>query len=196
MMKKLYCFDFDGTITQKDTMFLFLKFYNPWRYYFQYLKHIPLFILLKLKLLNAEPVKRSFVSSILKGERKEKLEAKAQSFFEKQSDYLIRANALDFIKNIDKNTTESLLVTASVDIWVRPFAEHFAMHLLATEAFFEDGKFTGEFKTPNCNGMQKVYRIRQFIEDKKYHKIIAFGDTSGDKAMMKFADESYYKFFH
>ena len=27
-MKKLYCFDFDGTITYKDTMFLYLKFYD------------------------------------------------------------------------------------------------------------------------------------------------------------------------
>ena len=82
-MKKLYLFDFDGTLTYKDTMFMYLKFYNPARFNFQFAKHIPLFILLKLKLANAERVKKSFVSSILKGQSKAKIEAKSKEFFEK-----------------------------------------------------------------------------------------------------------------
>ena len=53
-MKKLYCFDFDGTLTYRDTMFLFLKFYNRRKFYFSFVKHVPLFILLKLNLLEAE----------------------------------------------------------------------------------------------------------------------------------------------
>ena len=75
-MKKLYCFDFDGTLTYSDTMFLYLKFYNPSKFRIQFIKHIPLFILLKLNLLEAEKVKKSFISSILKGEKKEKIEKK------------------------------------------------------------------------------------------------------------------------
>ena len=67
-MKKLYCFDFDGTITTKDTMFLFLRFYNPGRYYFQFMRHVPLFVMMKLKLANTERVK-SFITSILKDEK-------------------------------------------------------------------------------------------------------------------------------
>ena len=66
-MRKLYCFDFDGTLTHKDTMFLYLKFYDATKYRIQFVKHIPLFILLKLKLADAEKVKKSFIASILKG---------------------------------------------------------------------------------------------------------------------------------
>lgn len=73
-MKKLYCFDFDGTITTKDTMFLFLRFYNPGRYYFQFMRHVPLFVMMKLKLANTERVKKSFITSILKDEKQKKLE--------------------------------------------------------------------------------------------------------------------------
>jgi len=65
-MKKLYLFDFDGTLTYKDTMFLFLKFYDPTKFSVQFLKHVPLFILLKMKLADAEAVKKSLISSILK----------------------------------------------------------------------------------------------------------------------------------
>lgn len=195
-MKKLYCFDFDGTLTYKDTMFLYLRFYNPFRYFFQYLRHLPLFILLKLKLLSAEKVKKSFISSILKGQKKEKIEQKSEAFFKANFPELIRQNALELITNKDKENTDSYLVTASLDIWVKPFAEHFGMKLISTEAKFVDGIFSGEFATPNCNGQEKVNRIKQEIKDKKYDKIIAFGDTKGDKPMMNFADESYYRFFH
>lgn len=195
-MKKLYLFDFDGTLTYKDTMFLFLKFYNPAKYSIQFLKHVPLFILLKLKLASAEAVKKSFISSILKGESKYQIEKKAKLFFDENYPSLFRENALDFINNIDRENTESYIVSASLDIWVKPFAEKFDMTLLATKAEFKDDIFTGKFIGKNCNKDEKVCRIEAELGDKKYDKIIAFGDTSGDKAMFKFANESHYRFFH
>lgn len=195
-MKKLYLFDFDGTLTYKDTMFLFLKFYDPAKFSAQFLKHIPLFILLKLKLADAEAVKKSFISSMLKGESRYQLEKKAQHFFQENYPSLFRENALDFIKNIDRETTDSYIVSASLDIWVKPFAEEFGMTLLCTQAEFKDDIFTGKFVGKNCNKQEKVNRIKAELNGKKYDKIIAFGDTSGDKAMFRFANESHYRFFH
>ena len=195
-MKKLYLFDFDGTLTYKDTMFLYLKYYNPFLYRIAFLKHIPLFILLKLKLADAEKVKKSFVASILKGQEKSKIDEKAKRFFEKNFPEIFRENALDFINNIDRRHVDSYIVSASLDIWVRPFAEQLNLQLIATEAEFVDGFFTGNFITPNCNGIEKVNRVKHAILDKKYDKIIAFGDTSGDREMLNFAKESHFKFFH
>lgn len=195
-MKKLYCFDFDGTLTYKDTMFLFLKFYNPSKFYFQFAKHTPLFILLKLGLLDAENVKKSFISGVLKGEKKEKLEKKAQKFADENYPEIFRENALEFIGNIDRENTESLIISASLDIWAKPFAEKLKIKLLSTEAEFTNGVFTGNFATKNCNGNEKVNRIKKEIESRKFDKIIAFGDTSGDKPMLDFAHESHFKFFH
>jgi phosphatidylglycerophosphatase C len=195
-MKKLYLFDFDGTLTYKDTMFLFLKFYNPSKYSLQFLKHIPLFILLKLKLASAEAVKKSFISSMLKGDSRYSIDKKAKLFFDQNYPALIRENALDFIKNIDRENTQSYIVSASLDIWVRPFAEELNMTLLATKAEFENDIFTGRFIGKNCNKDEKVCRIEAELDGKKYDKIIAFGDTSGDKPMFKFANESHYRFFH
>ncbi len=195
-MKKLYFFDFDGTLTYKDTMFLYLKFYNSAKFNFQFLKHIPLFILLKLKLASAEKVKKSFISSILKGQSKTKIEEKSQQFFQKYYPEIIRENAIEFIQNIDREHTESYLVTASLDIWVKPFAEKFKMNLLATRAEFKNGIFTGNFVGNNCNGGEKVHRIKEAIQGKKFDKTIAFGDTSGDKEMLEWANEIHFEFFH
>ncbi|KAA0128648.1 haloacid dehalogenase-like hydrolase [Chryseobacterium sp. SN22] len=195
-MKKLYCFDFDGTLTYKDTMFMYLKFYDPTKFRLQFLKHVPLFVLLKLRLAETEKVKKSFIGSILKGQTQEKIEKKSRQFFEVHYPKIVRENALDFIKNIDRENTQSLLVTASLDIWARPFAEAFSMKLLATQAEFKNGVFTGNFIGKNCNGNEKLARIQTEIKGKKYDKIIAFGDTSGDKPMLKWANEGHYQFFH
>ena len=195
-MKKLYCFDFDGTLTYKDTMFLFLKFYDSGKYYSQFVKHLPLFILLKFKLMDAEKVKRSFISAVLKGEKQTKIHEKSKQFFAENYPVLFRENALDFINNIDRNKTESLIVTASLDIWVQPFADKFGMKLLATRADFQEGIFTGNFVGRNCNGPEKVSRIKEEIKNQKFDKTIAFGDTSGDKQMLNWANESHYRFFH
>lgn len=195
-MKKLYCFDFDGTLTYKDTMFMYLKFYDPTKFRLQFLKHVPLFVLLKLRLAETEKVKKSFIGSILKGQTQEKIEKKSRQFFEAHYPKIVRENALDFIKNIDRENTQSLLVTASLDIWAKPFADAFRMKLLATRAEFKNGVFTGNFIGKNCNGNEKLDRIQTEIKHQKYDKIIAFGDTSGDKPMLKWANEGHYQFFH
>ncbi|MFC6269560.1 HAD family hydrolase [Frigoriflavimonas asaccharolytica] len=195
-MKKLYFFDFDGTLTYKDTMFLFLKFCNPTKFYMQFALHVPLFILLKLKLAEAEKVKKSLIFKVLKNETKQSLEKKSQLFFEAEFPQIIRENALDFIKNIDRENTESYIVSASLDIWVQPFAKHFNMELLATKAEFINDQLTKNFAGANCNKIEKVNRIKEAISGKKYDKTIAFGDTSGDSAMLKWADESHFQFFH
>lgn len=195
-MKKLYLFDFDGTLTYKDTMFLYLKFYNSTKFYVQFVKHIPLFVLLKLKLADAEKVKKSFISSILKGESRAKIDKKAQSFFEKFERDIFRKNALEFIQNIDRTQTECYIVSASLDIWVKPFAEKLNIKLLATQAEFADDIFTGNFIGKNCNGPEKVKRIIEAVKGRKFDKIIAFGDTSGDREMLAWADESQFEFFH
>lgn len=195
-MKKLYCFDFDGTLTYKDTMFMYLRFYDPARFRIQFLRHVPLFILLKLRLAETEKVKKSFIGSILRGQTREKIEKKSQQFFEQHYPKIVRENALDFIKNIDRDNTQSLLVTASLDIWAKPFAEALQMQLVSTRAEFKNGVFTGNFIGKNCNGKEKLIRIQEEIDHSKYDKIIAFGDTSGDKYMLRWANEGHYQFFH
>lgn len=195
-MKKLYCFDFDGTITKKDTMFSFLKFYNKQKFYLNFAKHLPFFIMLKLNLAKAERVKENFISSILKGEKEKNIQQKATSFFEENYPSILREKALNFIQNIDRNDSECYLVTASLDIWVKPFSEKLNLKLLSTQAKFKNGIYIGKFATKNCNGIEKVHRIKEIIKNQSFDKTIAFGDTSGDKEMLAWADENHYKFFH
>ena len=194
-MKKLYCFDFDGTITKHDTMFMFLKFYARKKFYIQFIRFIPLFVLVKLKLANTEKIKKSFIKSIIGGESKEKIEKSSNDFFSKNFPDIIRSKALEYIENVDRSDTDCFIVTASLDCWVKSFSEHFNMKLIATEARYENDVFTGDFQTNNCTGKEKVNRLMKVVEGKKYYKTVAFGDSQGDKEMLAWADESYYRKF-
>jgi HAD superfamily hydrolase (TIGR01490 family) len=196
MMKSLYCFDFDGTLTTHDTLFLFLKFYNKKRYYVQYIKHIPLFLLCKLKIIPAEHTKKNFIRSILGGVLKEQLQEKASDFFREKHAIICREKAVGYIENIDRSETDCFMVTASLDIWVKPFSDHFNMELVSTEAKYENNIFTGDFSTKNCTGKEKVIRIKQAIVGKKYKQTVAFGDSDGDREMMAWADTAHYRLFH
>ena len=124
------------------------------------------------------------------------MKKKTQEFFDQYYPEIFRENALDFIKNIDYSQTDCYIVSASLDIWVKPFAEKFKMNLIATKAEFKNEVFTGNFVGKNCNGPEKVIRIKEDISGKKYDKTIAFGDTSGDQQMLDWANEGQFKFFH
>ena len=67
---------------------------------------------------------------------------------------------------------------------------------LVIDLDFQEGIFTGNFVGRNCNGPEKVSRIKEEIKNQKFDKTIAFGDTSGDKQMLNWANESHYRFFH
>ena len=72
--KTIAFFDFDGTITTQDTMFVFFKYAKgTWMYYFYVLLLSPVFVLFKLKLLPGQIAKEISLIVLFKGISKEEL---------------------------------------------------------------------------------------------------------------------------
>ena len=67
--------------------------------------------------------------------------------------------------------------------------------MLGTKVETRDGRLTGRFATPNCYGPEKVRRIREVFPDRDNYHLTAFGDSRGDKEMLDYADQGYYKPF-
>ncbi len=63
-MKRLYAFDFDGTLTTADTLLVFIRYAcGTWRFVWGFLVHSPLLVLMKLKLYpNYRAKQRIFAS--------------------------------------------------------------------------------------------------------------------------------------
>ena len=88
------------------------------------------------------------------------------------------------------------IFTASPDIVVQPVARRLgADHLIGTRLVFDaEDRVAGVIDGRNCRGPEKVVRLQaQFGADIRLRA--AYGDTSGDREMLKIADEAGYRVF-
>ena len=194
-MKKIYAFDFDGTLTTKDTLLEFIRFvFGIRRMLFGFLIYSPLLILMKLRLYSNYKAKEKIFTYFFRGMSEDEFNLHCENFAQ-SSRKLIRDNAVNYINALLKS--DIYIVSASIDNWVKPFCRYFNKDItvLGTQIEIENGMVTGKFKTPNCYGKEKVKRLSEFISDRKDCFVCAFGDSRGDKEMLMYADESHYKPF-
>lgn len=189
-------FDFDGTLTTKDSYTAFLKWRtSPVGWIAGGLKLVPA-ALAYLVHRDRGRIKAAATKVFLAGVSRERLEADARRFAELYSRSLLRPDAVIAWKRWRKERVRLVIVTASPEIVVAPFARGLGAHdLLGTHlAFDERGRATGAFASPNCRSGEKVVRLREaFGPDLRVRA--AYGDTSGDAEMLAIAEEPYFKVF-
>jgi phosphatidylglycerophosphatase C len=194
--KKLVLFDFDGTITTKDTLAEFMKFYHgPARYVAGLLLLSPIIVSYLLKLMPNWKSKEIFLTWFLKNESFARFEHKCRQFHRLKLPSLIRPAALQAIEKYKKNGATIAVVSASAENWVKPWCDSLGLICLATRLDMKENKLTGKFKGKNCHGPEKVSRITHRFRLSDYDEVIAYGDTSGDKEMLALASEKHYRPF-
>lgn len=194
MSNTLVLFDFDGTLTKHDTFIQFVFFAKgkpkAITGYFLFSPHIFLYY---TKLLSGTTLKQKMTAFYFNGEKEEVLRSSGEQFIQKlESDGQFKNDLLQKLNGYKKNGAEVCVVSASLDIWIKPFCEKYQVNYLCTELQFENGTYNGNFKTPNCNNEEKAVRIKKAYDLSEYSTIIAFGNSSGDKAMFALADETHF----
>ena len=199
MKKKVYCFDFDGTLTTADTLLEFIKFAKgKSRFLMVFLMYSPLLVLMKLHLYPNWKAKQHIFAHLFEGMRIEKFDKLCHTFAEEHQ-YLLRPQGIQRVHEALEAGKQVLVVSASIDNWVRPFflvRGLEGVEVLGTQIEVVDGRLTGRFLSRNCYGAEKVRRITDvFPHDRQAYTIEAFGDSRGDKEMLAFADQGHYKPF-
>lgn len=200
MKKKIYCFDFDGTLTTSDTLLEFIKYAKGTsRFLMVFLMYSPLLVLMKLHLYPNWKAKQQIFAHLFAGMRIEKFDALCRSFAE-ESQHLLRPKGITLMHEALVAGAQVFIVSASIDNWVRPFFDIRnlkGVQVLGTQIEVEDGKLTGRFKSNNCYGKEKVHRITEVLKsfERSEYEIEAFGDSRGDKEMLAFADKGHFKPF-
>jgi phosphatidylglycerophosphatase C len=195
MKKRLVLFDFDGTITTKDTFIEFIKFYHgPIRFAMGFALLSPVLIAYKLKLLANWKAKEKVLTWFFKNESLDTFTSKCVEFTQSVLPKLIRPKALETIHEMEKDY-DIVVVSASAENWVSPWCRANNLHVIATTLEIIDGKLTGKIKGKNCFGIEKVNRIREKYDLVSYTEILAYGDSSGDKEMFELAHKHFYKPF-
>lgn len=200
MKKKIYCFDFDGTLTTSDTLLEFIKYAKGTsRFLMVFLMYSPLLVLMKLHLYPNWKAKQQIFAHLFAGMRIEKFDALCRGFAE-ESQHLLRPKGITLMHEALVAGAQVFIVSASIDNWVRPFFDIRnlkGIQVLGTQIEVEDGKLTGRFKSNNCYGKEKVHRIAEVLKsfERSEYEIEAFGDSRGDKEMLAFADKGHFKPF-
>ena len=192
----LVAFDFDGTLTIRDSYTAFLRWRaGPGRYWVGMLRLAPAAVSYLFH-RDRGRIKAAATREFLAGVSRERLEEDARAFAQAMAPTLLRADAVATWRWWRARGATTVIVTASPDVVVAPFARALgASALLGTQLAYDDqNRVTGAFACANCRGDEKVRRLRaQFGED--VHLAAAYGDTAGDHAMLKIADEKGYRIF-
>lgn len=206
MKKKVYLFDFDGTLTSADTLLEFIRYAcGRRRFFIGFALFSPLLVLMKLHLYPNYLAKQRLFAWYFKGMSIDNFDLVCRRFAH-HNQRLMRQKALDKLREIFHNNETLCVVSASIDNWVRPFFDNISkasrsdFRVIGTEVEVDtDGVLTGRFRTHNCYGAEKVRRVLEAMPQLKSNRddfwVIACGDSRGDKELLEFADEAHFKPF-
>jgi HAD superfamily hydrolase (TIGR01490 family) len=196
-MKQIVAFDFDGTLTTKDTLIEFIRYACGTRaFLFGFLRYVHLLMLMKLGLYPNYKAKQKVFAHFFEGMKIEEFDGLCQHFA-KDNQHLLRPKGVEAIQQALAEGAEVLIVSASIDNWVKAFfnTKETSLCVVGTQIEIKDGLLTGRFLTKNCYGQEKVNRILALYPNRSEYHLTAYGDSRGDKELLAFADESHYKPF-
>ncbi|HEY8615855.1 MAG TPA: HAD-IB family hydrolase [Phenylobacterium sp.] len=192
----MVAFDFDGTLTVKDSFTAFLKWRaGPARYALGLARLVPA-AAAYLVHRDRGRIKAAAVKEFLHGVSHDELEADARRFAKTQAARLLRPDALATWRKWRAEPVTLVIVTASPELLVGAFAEDLGAYtVLGTQLSYDaDNRVMGAFSGPNCRGAEKVVRLKEVFGQDMVLKA-AYGDTSGDTEMIAMAEIKGYRVF-
>lgn len=192
----LALFDFDGTITNKESIKEFIRFVLGDRFFAKMLPIIPSLVLYGLGIYGNKQIKETALSLSIAGMEVEQLSLIALEFSRIILPQIIRLEAIKRLQWHKERGDYVAIVSAGLDIYITPWArENGVDKVIAMALEIKNERCTGRLIGENCYGEEKVRRIKKEINLDKYDKIYAYGDSRGDREMLAIADEAYYKPF-
>jgi len=193
--RPIVAFDFDGTLTTHDSFTAFLRWKaKPLGYFLGLVGLLPHLLAYGVH-GDRGRLKAAAVARFLGGTPVQALAEDAGAFAARFAPSLLRPDALRTWREWRERGAEMVIVTASPEITVLPFARALgADRLIGTRLAVENGRVAGRFDGPNCRGAEKVARLQAVFGD-DVSLAAAYGDTSGDREMLRIAEVKGYRVF-
>ena len=193
-MKNLALFDFDGTITTKDT-------FTPFILYAVESKRLavgrvvlsPLIVAYKLGVLSPSRIRRSIVRFGFRGRLEAQVRDAGLEYSRSRLRRVVRARALERIRWHQTQGDEVVVVSASLDVYLQDWCRELGVELICTELEQDQGVLTGRYRNGDCSGKEKAHRIQQRYDLRSFADVYAYGDTPEDDAMLALATKRFYR---
>jgi phosphatidylglycerophosphatase C len=190
----LALFDFDGTITERDTFSSFLRFaVRRHRIVLGALPLSPVVFCYRLGLISAHQA-RPIISRVgFQGEPVDSIREIGRRYAAEVLPGVIRKQALERIQSHQREGDTVVVVSASLDAYLRPWCDRVGVELICTELEERNGRLTGRYCHGDCSGPAKVRQILERYDLSRYAVIYAYGDTNDDREMLAVAHRKFYR---
>ena len=198
---KLVVFDFDGTITTRDTFAMFLRYYSgTLKWALNICLLLPVFLAYGLKIIDRNTVKAKVINRFFKNQNESLVNARAENFAKTVIPKLIRPAAEKKLQSHITGQKQGLytlyICSASIGPYLRAYFEPKGIHnILATELQSKNGVCTGQIDGFNVWGDGKMRRILAEYPSNTVKIIEAYGDSRGDREMIDAAQASFWRPF-
>lgn len=195
-MTEVCAFDFDGTLTRGDSLLGMMRHRcGLFGMLGVLLLHAPLLVMMKVGLYPNRKVKQKVFRMCFGGMTLAEFDDLCRDYALTHS-AMMRADGMRCVDDALQRGSKVVVISASIDNWVRPFfGDRKGVEIVGTKVEVEDGKLTGRFITANCYGKEKVARLLQLYPDRSSYRLVAYGDSRGDRELLAFADEGHYREF-
>lgn len=181
-------FDFDGTLSRRDTMVPFLVGCAGWRRL-----AIAGAASARHGLRGRDEMKVATVARLFRGWSADRFADEGRSYAARLPDVL-RPEVVERLRWHQSEGHPVVLVSAGLTTYLRPLAAELGIDdVLAVELEAHDGKLTGAVVGGvNCRGPEKVARLRAWLAERfgpdTPVELWAYGDSSGDEELLAYAD--------
>lgn len=189
-------FDFDGTISKRDSIKLFSKYIYKHGFFFEYYIFDIFYLLNTVITGNYLILKQARINRLLKKFDSNYINKISKEFFSNLLIHDLREKAIEEINWHKKRNNKIVVVSASFDFIIKNFTQKFEIDLLTNRTTKKNNYYQFSFKnSQDCNFSNKVNFIKKNYDLKNYDKIYAYGNSKGDLKLLEIADYKNYKPF-
>ena len=196
--KIIAAFDFDGTITIRDTFLPFLAAAFGWGSQAEAIMRVALDVVGRgARMRSRDVLKARLIAILFAGHDCGPVDAAARDFAIRVARDLLRPAALERVRWHRERGHRLVLISASLDIYLTHLVGQLGFDdLLCTRLSRMNGIFDGRLVGRNCRGAEKVARLNELLDGCNGYQIYAYGNSAGDRELLRAADFAFYRCFH
>jgi phosphatidylglycerophosphatase C len=190
----LALFDFDGTITNADTFTPFVYCaVSRWRIVLGALLLAPMILGYKFGLVSGTRMRSAVVFFGFRGRLPAEVRELGVRYSKAVIPNVVRPDALERIAWHRAQGDTVVVVSASLEAYLRPWCAELGLELICTQLEVRAGRFTGRHENGDCTGSEKATRVRARFDLARYPVVYAYGDTSEDAQLLELAHKRYLR---